>query len=180
LVGIIASCNNVDFGYSKDAPLLKGVSVTVDSTSRIGVIGANGTGKSTLIKLLMGELEANSGEIKRLPGVRVALFSQHHMDNLDLSLNCIDNFLAVFPKVHPQQARRHLGSMGITGELSLQRVRTLSGGQKSRVAFALITWKKPHFIIMDGTMLQRNTFLYTAHSRACGCDTSLLHPFFQP
>lgn len=151
--GIISAsavtCLKVAFGYTPDNILLRDVSCNVDLQSRIGVIGANGAGKSTLVKILLGELEPLEGEVKRNSQARIATFSQHHMDQLDLSLDSVENLLALYPKTHPQLIRRHLGSFGITGDLALQKVRTLSGGQKSRVALALITWKKPHILMMD-------------------------------
>jgi ATP-binding cassette subfamily F protein 3 len=143
------SCLKVMFGYSPDKILLTDVTCNVDLRSRIGIIGANGTGKSTLVKILTGELEPLGGEVKRNSQARIATFSQHHMDQLNLNLDSVENLLTLYPKTHPQLIRRHLGALGITGDLALQKVRTLSGGQKSRVAFALITWRKPHIIMMD-------------------------------
>ncbi|KAG6468533.1 hypothetical protein ZIOFF_073221 [Zingiber officinale] len=83
------------------------------------------------------------------PQVRMAVFSQHHVDGLDLSSNPLLYMMRCYPGVPEQKLRAHLGSFGVTGNLALQPMYTLSGGQKSRVAFAKITFKKPHIILLD-------------------------------
>nr|ADE76637.1 unknown [Picea sitchensis] len=79
----------------------------------------------------------------------MAVFSQHHVDGLDLSSNPLLYMMRCFPGVLEQKLRAHLGSFGITGNLALQPMYTLSGGQKSRVAFAKITFNKPHILLLD-------------------------------
>jgi ATP-binding cassette subfamily F protein 3 len=102
-----------------------------------------------LIQLLVGKLTAISGSVSRNGNARIAVFAQHHVDGLDLGLNAVDFLCSIFPGNNPQVFRRHLGCFGITGDLATNKMRTLSGGQKSRVAFSIITWKKPHLIILD-------------------------------
>lgn len=80
---------------------------------------------------------------------RIATFAQHHMDALRPSATPLQLLREAHPKEHPQVLRRHLGSLGLTGQLALRRCQTLSGGQRSRAAFAILTFKKPHFIVMD-------------------------------
>jgi ATP-binding cassette subfamily F protein 3 len=142
-------CKDVTFGYSPSNILLQDVNVNVSLGSRIGVLGANGAGKTTLINLFTGGLVPISGSINRNGTARVATFMQHHVDQLKLHMSPLDLLLQLFPKSHPQLIRRHLGRFGVTGELSTQTIGTLSGGQKSRVALSVITWKKPHVLIMD-------------------------------
>ncbi|RYG46993.1 ATP-binding cassette domain-containing protein, partial [archaeon] len=72
----------------------------------------------------------------------------HHVNQLDLSLSANDFLLRIFPGAKPDAVRSHLGSFGISGDLALQRMGTMSGGQKSRVAFAILTWKKPHVLVL--------------------------------
>ncbi|KAK6145003.1 hypothetical protein DH2020_021823 [Rehmannia glutinosa] len=115
----------------------------------IAVVGPNGIGKSTILKLISGELQPSSGTVFRSAKVRIAVFSQHHVDGLDLSSNPLLYMMRCFPGVPEQKLRGHLGSFGITGNLALQPMYTLSGGQKSRVAFAKITFKKPHILLLD-------------------------------
>ena len=76
-------------------------------------------------------------------------FTQHHVNTLDLSATAVEFLARSFPGATPEAVRAHLGSFGVSGDLALQRMKTLSGGQKSRVAFALLTWKKPHVLLLD-------------------------------
>ena len=155
LSGSVVSCNNVIFGYTANKILLNGVSVSLDLKSRVGVIGANGSGKTTLIKLMMGKLAPLHGDVNRNRKCNLALFTQHHIDQLDLSMSPMDYLLSTYREDCNREAhagefiRSKLGKYGLIGELVDQRMAFLSGGQKSRVAFACLTWKSPNFIIMD-------------------------------
>ena len=155
LSGNVVQCRNITFGYTANHILLNGVSCNLDLKSRVGVIGANGSGKTTLIHLMMGKLAPLYGEVIRNRKTNLALFTQHHIDQLDLSKSPLDYLLDRFKddcnKQHrpAEFVRNKLGSYGLTGELVEQRMCYLSGGQKSRVAFACLTWKAPNFIIMD-------------------------------
>ncbi|GAA6052572.1 hypothetical protein JCM3770_003249 [Rhodotorula araucariae] len=140
---------DVDFGYTKDRILLKGVNIDVGLDSRIGLIGANGAGKSTLLKLLIGELQPVRGQQTRNGRLRIAYFAQHHIDSLDLTVNSVAYLQRMFPGMTEQQYRQHLGAFGITGMTSLQLIGTLSGGQKSRVSFAVLSMQRPHILILD-------------------------------
>lgn len=149
LEGHIISCNRLKFGYDAKRILIRDCTLNVDMDSRVGVLGANGVGKSTLLNLLMGKLRPLEGEVYRNAHARIAMFAQHHVDGLDLRFSAVDLMMQLFPGNNPQIFRRHLGSFGVTGELATNPIRALSGGQKSRVAFAIVTWKRPHLIIMD-------------------------------
>ena len=76
-------------------------------------------------------------------------FTQHHIDQLDLSLTALESMQKQYPLAKPLEIRAHLGSMGLGGNTALQKMSTLSGGQKSRVAFAQIMWEKPHLLMLD-------------------------------
>ncbi|CAI0441754.1 unnamed protein product [Linum tenue] len=128
---------------------IKNLNFGIDLDSRVAMVGANGIGKSTILKLISGELQPSSGTVFHSAKVRIAVFSQHHVDGLDLSSNPLLYMMRCFPGVPEQKLRSHLGSFGVTGNLALQPMYTLSGGQKSRVAFAKITFKKPHLILLD-------------------------------
>lgn len=141
--------DDVTFGYSKDKILLHHVNFDVTMDSRIALIGSNGAGKSTLIKLLINQVAPLSGDAKRNPRLRVGYFSQHHIDQLDLTMNPVAFLASRFPGRTEQEYRQHLGSFGITGTTGLQRIATLSGGQKSRVAFAQLSLMKPHVLLLD-------------------------------
>lgn len=145
----IISFSDASFGYPGGPILFKNLNFGIDLDSRIAMVGPNGIGKSTLLKLISGELQPTSGTVFRSAKVRMAVFSQHHVDGLDLSSNPLLYMMRCYPGVPEQKLRAHLGSFGITGSLALQPMYTLSGGQKSRVAFSKITFKKPHIILLD-------------------------------
>ncbi|KAI5655297.1 hypothetical protein M9H77_32484 [Catharanthus roseus] len=145
----IISFSDASFGYPGGPILFKNLNFGIDLDSRIAMVGPNGIGKSTILKLISGELQPTSGTVFRSAKVRIAVFSQHHVDGLDLSSNPLLYMMRCFPGVPEQKLRGHLGSLGITGNLALQPMYTLSGGQKSRVAFAKITFKKPHILLLD-------------------------------
>lgn len=145
----IISFSDASFGYPGGPLLFKNLNFGIDLDSRIAMVGPNGIGKSTILKLIAGELQPSSGTVFRSTKVRIAVFSQHHVDGLDLTSNPLLYMMRCFPGVPEQKLRSHLGSLGVTGNLALQPMYTLSGGQKSRVAFAKITFKKPHVILLD-------------------------------
>ena len=117
--------------------------------SRIGLVGPNGTGKSTLMKLIDGELKETSGFISRDRQLRVGRFHQHHVDVLPMDLSSIEYMQQVFPTAQVQEIRQFLGRFGLKGDTPKQKIVTLSGGQKSRLVFAEICWKKPHLLLLD-------------------------------
>ncbi|KAL3499185.1 hypothetical protein ACH5RR_038278 [Cinchona calisaya] len=145
----IISFSDASFGYPGGPMLFKNLNFGIDLDSRVAMCGPNGIGKSTILKLIAGELQPTSGTVFRSAKVRIAVFSQHHVDGLDLSSNPLLYMMRCFPGVPEQKLRAHLGSFGITGNLALQPMYTLSGGQKSRVAFSKITFKKPHILLLD-------------------------------
>ncbi|CAH9080661.1 unnamed protein product [Cuscuta europaea] len=145
----IISFSDASFGYPGGPILFKNLNFGIDLDSRVAMVGPNGIGKSTILKLISGDLQPTSGTVFRSAKVRIAVFSQHHVDGLDLTSNPLLYMMRCFPGVPEQKLRSHLGSFGITGNLALQPMYTLSGGQKSRVAFSKITFKKPHILLLD-------------------------------
>jgi len=141
--------DEVTFGYSPEKTILKGVNINVDLDSRIAVIGPNGAGKSTLIKLLTGAIQATVGRSTINTRCRIAYFTQHHIDQLDVTMSPVSFLQSKFPGKVEQEYRSHLGSFGITGLTGLQKIGTLSGGQKSRVAFAVLSMQRPHILLLD-------------------------------
>lgn len=145
----ILRMEDVTFGYDPSKVLLKNVDLDVLMTSRIAFCGGNGTGKTTLLKLLMEDLRPLSGFVTRNGRLRIGYFAQHHVDAMDLSLSAVLWMAQTFPGKSDEEYRRHLGSFGITGSLGLQKMQLLSGGQKSRVAFAALCLNQPHILILD-------------------------------
>mmetsp|Transcript_130440 Transcript_130440/g.316862 ORF Transcript_130440/g.316862 Transcript_130440/m.316862 type:complete len:286 (-) Transcript_130440:75-932(-) len=134
--------------------MFSGVSFSVDQSSRIAILGRNGAGKSTIIKLLLGKLKARAGLCQRHRGARIQYIAQHHLDELDGDSSPLKLALERFPgdgsNSHELKMRQHLGHFGLSGDvLPFQLIRTLSGGQKFRVSLALAMWEKPHLLIMD-------------------------------
>ncbi|EME89802.1 ABC transporter domain-containing protein [Pseudocercospora fijiensis CIRAD86] len=140
---------NVSFGYSKDKILLKNVDLDVQLDSRIGIVGPNGAGKTTALKLLIGALSPTSGLISQNPRLRIGFFAQHHVDALDLNASAVGFMTQKYPGKSDEEYRRHLGAFGITGMTGLQKMGLLSGGQKSRVAFACLGLANPHILVLD-------------------------------
>lgn len=145
----IIQMDNVDFGYTKEKPLLKHVDLDVQLDSRIGIIGPNGAGKTTALKLLIGALSPSSGLISANPRLRIGFFAQHHVDALDMNVSAVSFMANKYPGKSDEEYRRHLGAFGITGMTGLQKMELLSGGQKSRVAFACLGLTNPHILVLD-------------------------------
>lgn len=118
----ILQCSDIEFGWQPDEILLKDVNCNVSMTSRIGVLGANGVGKSTLLQLLLGSLEPRKGKVFRDASARVAVFAQHHMEGMDLALSPVEFMMSLFKGVKEQEFRTHLGKFGLNGDLALQRI----------------------------------------------------------
>jgi ATP-binding cassette subfamily F protein 3 len=145
----IITADNVEFGYGDHASLLKNINLRIDMESRIAVLGKNGAGKTTLLKLFTGDLTPRTGSISVNKQARIAMFAQHHVDQLDLSMTPHEYMQYLYPDVQPQDLRSHLGRYGMSGELAMRPIGKLSGGQKNRVSFAAVTWGNPHLLILD-------------------------------
>lgn len=137
------------FGYQTEKYILRNINFALDMESRIAIVGANGVGKSTLLKLLVNSLDLTSGNSYRNGRLSLSMFTQHHIDQLKLPLSPLEQMMVDFPGSTQETYRAHLGSFGVTGTLSLRPNYLLSGGQKSRVAFALAMWKNPHILVLD-------------------------------
>lgn len=137
------------FSYPDCEPLMADINFGVDSNSRIALLGRNGEGKSTLLKLLMGNLELSSGSQIRNRRIRVSMFAQHQTDDLDLRLSALEHLSITFPSQTGETLRNHLGSFGLSGNLALLPMYLLSGGQKARVAFATAAFHQPHVMLLD-------------------------------
>lgn len=146
----IIAVEGVAFRYSDASPFLfQDVHMGIDMSSRIGILGVNGSGKSTLINVMLGKLRATHGSVTVNPRLRISTFSQHHIDGLDLHKSAVENMKAVYPGHESDEFRTHLGRFNLSGELAIKPTRTLSGGQKSRVGFAMMTWRLPHVLVLD-------------------------------
>jgi len=149
----IARFYTVSFAYPDCKPLFQGVEMCIDAKSRVCLLGENGVGKTTLVKILMNLLEPTTGVVERDLGARIALVNQHHADQIDLNLTPLHWMHSQFPGdgsyQHEQELRKQLAQCGVTSELQTTRASCLSGGQRSRVALAAVSYTKPHLLIMD-------------------------------
>eukprot|EP00004_Rigifila_ramosa_P021354 TRINITY_DN5664_c0_g1_i1.p1 TRINITY_DN5664_c0_g1~~TRINITY_DN5664_c0_g1_i1.p1 ORF type:complete len:740 (-),score=178.61 TRINITY_DN5664_c0_g1_i1:19-2148(-) len=140
---------DVSFGYDPAKLLFQKLNLAVDLQSRIALVGPNGIGKSTLLNLIVGDLEPTHGSIIRNGKLRLGRFSQHFVDQLNLNQTPLEMMKTLHPDKQLQVLRNHLGSMGVSGKLALQPIYSLSGGQKARVAIARLAFQNPHIMLLD-------------------------------
>ncbi|HJH24523.1 MAG TPA: ATP-binding cassette domain-containing protein [Paenalcaligenes hominis] len=140
-----------DLGYSTPEKkiILRQVSVDVRSGSRIGILGMNGAGKSTLIKTLAGEIAALNGELVTSARLEVGYFAQHQLDMIEAELSPIQHMQRIAPDVREQELRNYLGRFAFSGEMATDTTAGFSGGEKARLALALIVWHKPNLLLLD-------------------------------
>jgi len=136
-------------GYSDEAIILEDVGMTLVPGSRIGLLGRNGAGKSTLIKSLSGDLALLKGERYCAQDLRVGYFSQHQLEQLHLPSSAIEHITRAKPDITELQARSFLGRFGFSGDQALDKVGTMSGGEKARLVLALIVLEKPQLLLLD-------------------------------
>jgi ATP-binding cassette subfamily F protein 1 len=146
----IIQVDDASFGYTPDKILFHDLNFGIDMDSRIALVGPNGAGKSTLLKLLAGELSPTTGEIKINRKLILGRFSQHFVDQVEnMNQTPIEYLHSLFPEYTAQELRPMLGRFGLTGQTHVQPIKSLSGGQKSRVVFAEICMKNPHLLFLD-------------------------------
>jgi len=141
--------DNVSFGYEGQSNIFEKLSFTFDNDSRVALVGANGQGKSTILSLVCDELKPRAGHLISNPRLRIGKFSQHHVDQMPLDKTPIEFLQQEFPGRDVQEYRSTLGRYGVSGDMVFQKNDTLSGGQKSRVTFAHMAMKVPHFLVLD-------------------------------
>ncbi|WP_346796825.1 ATP-binding cassette domain-containing protein [Halomonas sp. Bachu 37] len=145
--------DNARLGYHNDTgeprPQLENVKLTLLPGQRIGLLGPNGAGKSTLIKSLTGDLALLDG--KRVPGehLRIGYFAQHQLESLDLTTTPFVHVQRLSPAASDQEIRNFLGGFGFYGDDAFGQVATFSGGEKARLALALVAWLKPNLLLLD-------------------------------
>ena len=132
-----------------DIAQLDKVNITLLPGSRIGLLGPNGAGKSTLIKSLTGELALLNG--KRVPGEHLAIgyFAQHQLEGLDVTTTPFVHVQRLSPTASDQEIRNFLGGFGFKGDDAFGEVATFSGGEKARLALALVAWQNPNLLLLD-------------------------------
>jgi ATP-binding cassette subfamily F protein 3 len=143
----------VSAGYTDDAgkpvDILRDVTLMVRAGSRVGILGANGAGKSTLVKTLAEILPAHAGERRASRGLSIGYFAQHQLDMLDAEATPLMHLARIAPDSREQELRNYLGGFGFSGDAVTGRVGPMSGGEKARLALALIVWQKPNLLLLD-------------------------------
>ncbi|XP_049851698.1 uncharacterized protein LOC126326581 [Schistocerca gregaria] len=145
----IIQFHDVAFGYEQECAIFEQVSFSVDQDSRVALIGANGMGKSTLLSLITGHLEPSKGLLFKHARLKLAYFSQYHVENLNPDSTALNFFAELFPGYDSQFYRSWLGKYGVSRTMAVQKMDTLSGGQKSRVVFAYMAFQAPHLLVLD-------------------------------
>lgn len=139
---------NLKIGYG-DKVVLSGVSFSIRSGERIGILGVNGAGKSTLVKAIVGEITPMSGELRRGQGLEIGYFAQHQLDQLRMDETPLEHLRHLAPDAREQELRDFLGTYRFSGDFAEAKVAPMSGGEKARLALALIAWKKPNLLVLD-------------------------------
>jgi len=145
----LLSLHDVVAGYGADAVILRNVNFGLEAGDRIGLLGPNGAGKSTLVKTLVGELAPLVGERKAHPDLRIGYFAQHTVESLVFGTTPLDHLRTLAPDVANQELRDFLGRWNFPGERAFEVIDTFSGGEKARLALALIAWRRPNMLLLD-------------------------------
>jgi ATP-binding cassette subfamily F protein 3 len=145
----IIAVDNVVVGYDPKLPVLSRVSLRIDNDDRIALLGANGNGKSTLVKLLAGRLAPFSGSVTRADKLSIAYFAQHQLDELNEDASTYDHVRKLMGDAPESKVRGRAGAIGFSGKAADTPVRNLSGGEKARLLLGLATFFGPNMIILD-------------------------------
>ena len=139
---------HISLGYG-DKTVLHDINLSVESGARYGLLGVNGSGKSTLIKAISGSLKPLSGQIIRAEKLKIGYFAQHQLETLRADQSPVWHIQQLSPAVREQEIRNFLGSFAFIGDMALQPIAPFSGGEKARLALAMIVWQKPNLLLLD-------------------------------
>ncbi|MFL9501847.1 ABC-F family ATP-binding cassette domain-containing protein [Rhodopseudomonas palustris] len=145
----IIAVDNVAVGYDPKHPVLRHVTLRIDPDDRIALLGSNGNGKSTLVKLLANRLAPFSGSVTRADKLSIAYFAQHQLDELNEDGSTYDHVRRLMPDAPESKIRARAGAMGFSGKAADTLVKSLSGGEKARLLLGLATFYGPNMIILD-------------------------------
>lgn len=139
---------HISLGYG-DKTVLHDIDLSVESGARYGLLGVNGSGKSTLIKAISGSLKPLSGQIIRAEKLKIGYFAQHQLETLRADQSPVWHIQQLSPAVREQEIRNFLGSFAFIRDMALQPIAPFSGGEKARLALAMIVWQKPNLLLLD-------------------------------
>ena len=144
----LLSVTDADLGYTQ-TKILNGVSLSLVPGQRIGLLGRNGAGKSTLVKSLVGDLALLTGEHQQGEHLKIGYFAQHQLEALDMQASVVLHLQRIAPKASEAQIRSFAGSFGFSGDDATDAIERFSGGEKARLALALIAWHRPNVLLLD-------------------------------
>lgn len=147
----LITINEASLGYvgADTRIILQNLKLDIRGGDRIGVLGVNGAGKSTLIKTLAGELDLVKGQLQKSNRLEVGYFAQHQLDMIDPDASPIQHLARIAPDTREQELRNYLGSFAFSGDMASNSTAGFSGGEKARLALALIVWRKPNLLLLD-------------------------------
>src|SRR5215213_3987808 len=145
----IIALEDVTVGYEPGSPVLRRLNLRIDDDDRVALVGRNGNGKSTLVKLLSGRLSEMSGSVTRAEKLEVAYFAQHQLEELNPEDSVYDHLRRLVPDAPEAKVRARAGAIGFSEAAANTRVGNLSGGEKSRLMLGLATLCGPHLVILD-------------------------------
>ena len=145
----LLTLDKADVGYTAGKPVLRGLGLNLDMEDRIALLGANGNGKTTLLRLLTGDLAPMAGKVRRSSKLKVGYFAQELAEAFDLDATPLQMMTALLPDAPESVVRSHLGRFGFTQDHTKVRIGALSGGEKARLLFAGITRDAPHILLLD-------------------------------
>jgi len=144
---------DADAGYkmenAPDKTVVRNISFSLQSGQRYGLLGINGAGKSTLIKTIAGELKPLAGKAIFNKGLAVGYFAQHQIEMLRYDESPLRHLSRIAPSAREQDLRNYLGGFNFPGDTATTSIETFSGGEKARLALALIVWQRPNLLLLD-------------------------------
>ncbi|OQY52345.1 MAG: ABC transporter ATP-binding protein [Candidatus Parabeggiatoa sp. nov. 2] len=146
--GDLIRLEKVSVGYT-DTPVLEKIMLRIVPGSRLGLLGPNGAGKSTLIKLLAGQLKHKQGQCTLGEGLQIGYFAQHQLEQLRGEDSPLQHLQRLDTKTTEQSLRNFMGGFGFVGDMALAPVAPFSGGEKARLALALLVWQRPNVLLLD-------------------------------
>ena len=144
----LVDTENLRLGYDERV-VIDRVTLSIRSGERIGILGVNGAGKSTLVKGIVGDLAPMAGELRRGQGLEIGYFAQHQLDQLRPDESPLEHMRRMAPDVREQDLRDYLGIYRFSGDFASAPVGPMSGGEKARLALALLAWRKPNLLALD-------------------------------